>query len=274
MDEISGLAPVAVALQLPSADDLAAGGALHPSPGRSELEFHSRHPIEETMKKLLLIALLAAGTSTTYATDEWQSLFDGKTLKDWEGHEKFWSVQDGAITGQTTPENPTQGNTFLIWRGGKLADFELKMKFKIVGGNSGIQYRSEELDNFVVKGYQADIDTGGHRYIGILYGEKTGRGIIADRGQKVTIDEGGNKEVTGKTCDNEEFLKSIKKEDWNDYTIIAKGDHLVHKVNGTVTVDVMDHHKEKVAEGILALQLHAGPPMKVQFKDIQLKVLE
>ncbi|MEC9092588.1 MAG: DUF1080 domain-containing protein [Planctomycetota bacterium] len=226
------------------------------------------------MKKLLLIALLGSLVTPVQATDEWKSLFDGKTLKGWEGKKEFWSVQDGAITGQTTKEKPTKGNTFIIWRGGETADFELRMKFKIVGGNSGIQYRSEELDNFVVKGYQADIDTGGHRFMGILYGERTGRGVIAERTQKVTIGKDGKKVVDGKTCDNNEFLKAIKKEAWNDYTIIAKGDHLLHIINGYTTVDVTDHEKRKVAKGILALQLHAGPPMKVQFKEIKMKILK
>lgn len=226
------------------------------------------------MKKLVLMAIVSLMSTSVQATDEWKSLFDGKTLKGWEGKEKFWSVQDGAITGQTTKDNPTKGNTFLVWKAGEMADFELTLKFKIVGGNSGIQYRSEELDDYVVKGYQADIDTGGHRYMGILYGERTGRGIIADRGQKVKINEKGEKEVVGKTVDNKEFLAALKTEDWNDYKIIAKGNHLVHEINGMITVDVTDEHKQKVAKGILALQLHAGPPMKVQFKDIKMKVLK
>lgn len=232
------------------------------------------------MRKLLLVALMGSVltqglvATESRATDEWKSIFDGKTLKGWEGKKEFWSVQDGAITGQTTKDNPTKGNTFLIWNDGKLGDFELKLKFKIVGGNSGIQYRSEHVGNFVVKGYQADIDTGGHRYMGILYGEKTGRGIICERGQKMMIDKDGKKKKTGETCDNKEFLASIKKEDWNDYTIIAKGNHLVHIINGKTTIDLTDNDPRQVAEGILAVQLHAGPPMKVQFKDIKLKVLK
>ena len=226
------------------------------------------------MKKILVIALLAMVASTSQATDEWKSLFDGKTLKGWEGKEQFWSVKDGAITGQTTKENPTKGNTFIIYRDGKLANFELKLKFRIVGGNSGIQYRSEELKDYVVKGYQADIDTGGHRFMGILYGEKTGRGVIAERGQTLKIDEAGKKSAVDKKFDNKKFLAALKKEDWNDYTIIANGNRLQHVINGIKTIDVTDNDKRKVAEGILAFQLHAGPPMKVQFKDIKLKVLK
>lgn len=226
------------------------------------------------MKKLLLVALLGVFVSNAHGTDEWKSIFDGKTLKGWEGKKEFWKVEDGAITGQTTKENPTKGNTFIIWRDGELADFELKCKFKIVGGNSGIQYRSKEMKDFVVGGYQADIDTGGHRYMGILYGEKTGRGIIAERGQTMKIGADGKKSVADKAFDNEAFLKSLKKEDWNDYTIIAKGNKLQHIINGTKTIDVTDNDKRQVAKGILAFQLHAGPPMKVQFKDVKLKVLK
>lgn len=199
-------------------------------------------------------------------------IFDGKTLAGWEGKSEFWSVRDGAITGQTTKDNPTKGNTFIIWREGKLGDFELRLKFRIVGGNSGIQYRSEELPDapFVVRGYQADFEAG-TRYIGILYEEK-GRGILALRGQKVIIDENGQKKTVGTTCDEEAMLASLKKEDWNEYVITCKGNHLVQKINGFTTVDVTDNQKEKAkSEGILALQLHAGPPMLVQFKDIELK---
>jgi hypothetical protein len=222
----------------------------------------------------LAAAILLGGTLCAIADDEgYQCLFDGKTLDGWEGKSQFWSVRDGAITGQTTKENPTKGNTFIIWRGGKPADFELTLKFRIVGGNSGIQYRSVERDDFVVGGYQADFEAG-DRYIGILYEEK-GRGILALRGHKVVIDEDGKKETVGETCDEEKMLASIKKEGWNEYTIVAKGNHLVQKINGFTTVDVTDNQTSKSrADGILALQLHQGPPMLVQFKDIRLKCLK
>jgi len=218
-----------------------------------------------------LISTLALNV-TAADDDGWVSIFNGKTLQGWKGKPEFWSVRDGAISGQTTKENPTKGNTFIIWRDGKLGDFELRLKFRIVGGNSGIQYRSEELKNdpFVVRGYQADFEAG-TRYIGILYEEK-GRGILALRGQKVVIDADGKKETVGKTCDEEAMLASLKKEGWNEYYVSAKGNHLVQKINGHTTVDVTDNQESRAStEGILALQLHAGPPMLVQFKDIQLK---
>jgi hypothetical protein len=225
------------------------------------------------MKLSCLFTIAVCFVGSAALAQESQSLFDGKTLEGWKGNDKFWSVKDGAITGQTTKENPTSGNTFLIWQGGEIGDFELKLQFKIVGGNSGVQYRSKDLGNNVVGGYQADFDAGGG-YIGILYEEKGTRGIMAKRTEKVEFAKDGKKTVTGKTAEESEVMASIKKEDWNTLEVTAKGNHLVHKVNGFTTVDVTDNAEGKaVASGILALQLHAGPPMTVQFKDIQLKKL-
>ncbi|WP_254514042.1 3-keto-disaccharide hydrolase [Anatilimnocola floriformis] len=222
--------------------------------------------------KLSPFALLLVLSCTIASAQE--SIFDGKTLEGWKGNDAFWSVKDGTITGQTTKENPTKGNTFLIWQGGEIGDFELKLQFKIVGGNSGIQYRSVDKGNHVVNGYQADFEAG-DTYIGILY-EEGGRGILAQRTQKVEIASDGKKTVASEpTVDNKEFLASVKKEDWNTFEITAKGPHLVHKINGHTTIDVTDNQEGKAkASGILALQLHAGPPMTVQFKDIQLKKLK
>lgn len=218
------------------------------------------------------IVAIASLTSSNGVAAEAKSLFNGKDLSGWEGKKEFWSVQDGAITGQTTQENPTKGNTFLIWKDGKVGDFRLTLKYRIVGGNSGIQYRSKEMGDYVVGGYQADIDSG-DRFSGILY-EERGRGVLAERGQKTTVTEDGKIEQGEAVGDTKQLQSSIKKEDWNEYEIIAKGNHLVHKINGNVTVDVTDNQASKRAmEGILALQLHAGPPMTVQFKDIQLEQL-
>ena len=217
-----------------------------------------------------LTLMLSFLLSFAAAQDAGEALFDGKSLAGWEGNEKFWSVKDGAITGQTTKENPTSGNTFLIWKKGDVADFELRLKFRIVGGNSGIQYRSTDKGNHVVHGYQADFDAN-HGYIGILY-EEGGRGILANRGKKVEIAEDGKKTDVGTTEDDKTILADIKKEDWNEYVVIAVGNKLVHKINGHTTIELTDKQSSKAkASGILALQLHAGPPMLVQFKDIQLR---
>jgi hypothetical protein len=207
-------------------------------------------------------------------------IFNGKDLTGWEGNPKLWSVKDGAITGQTTAENPAKENTFLIWTNGTVADFELRCSFKLTPGdnkgfaNSGIQYRSKVLDpaNWVVGGYQADMEAG-PTYSGILYEERM-RGILALRGEKVLWDKQGKKQVLGSVGDAGAIGTAIKKGDWNDYLIIAKGNHLQQFINGQQTIDVVDEDEAKRAlSGVLALQLHAGPPMTAQFKNIRLKKL-
>lgn len=203
------------------------------------------------------------------------SLFDGKTLEGWDGDPRFWSVKDGAITGQTTPDNPTESNTFLVWREGTVADFQLDLDFRLVGGNSGIQYRSKEIDpdRWIIGGYQADFDASG-KYAGILY-EERGRGILAMTGDKVVIGEDGKKKVVGQVGEAEEIRAAVKKDAWNHYTIIARGNRLIHKINGVVTVEVIDNQIDKRRmSGLLALQVHQGPPMTVQFKDIELTRLD
>jgi hypothetical protein len=219
-----------------------------------------------------LLALLALA-STAVAEDK--NLFNGKDLTGWKGLD-FWSVEDGCITGRTTKEKPTKGNTFLVWQGGEVGDFEFTFKYKIVGGNSGVQYRSKVVDEkaFVVSGYQADFEAG-KTYSGILYEEK-GRGILAQRGQKTVIKDGekpgkAKVEVTGEVGKSAEIQAKIKAEDWNEYRIVAQGGHLQHFINGVQTVDVTDQTAVGAKKGILALQLHAGPAMVVQFKDLVLK---
>ncbi|MBC7980195.1 MAG: DUF1080 domain-containing protein [Armatimonadetes bacterium] len=228
------------------------------------------------MKPFLFLGLLS-----TFVSAGEKSLFNGKDLTGWSGDPKFWSVQDGAITAKGTAENPTPQNTFLIWKDGETENFELTLQFKMTPGddkkftNSGIQYRSRVIDaeKFVVGGYQADFEYG-DTYSGILY-EEQGRGILANRGQKITIKQGTEPakptlEVTGETGKTEEIQAAIKKDDWNDYRIVAEGNHVQHFINGKLTIDVTDETAEAPKKGILALQMHAGPPMQVQFKDIVL----
>ncbi|MCA9014211.1 MAG: DUF1080 domain-containing protein, partial [Planctomycetaceae bacterium] len=222
---------------------------------------------------LFCLALFVSPRISDAGEDGFKPIFDGKTLKNWDGDPRFWSVEDGAITGRTTKENPTKGNTFIIWRGGTPGDFELKLKYKIIGHNSGIQYRSFSVpgdDKWRVGGYQADMEAG-DKYSGILYGERF-RGILGLRGQKTVIGKDHKPKVVGSVGDTDEIQKKIKKEDWNDYHIIARGNHFIHKINGVTTVDVTDEDVEqRRADGIIALQLHQGPPMEVQFRDIELK---
>lgn len=222
---------------------------------------------------LWLVAALAATASLQAQGPEWTSLFDGESLEGWDGNPDFWSVEDGAITGRTTAENPTSGNTFIIWRGGEVDNFVLRLKYKIVGGNSGIQYRSREMGDWVLGGYQGDFEAG-RRYSGILYEERGPRGIMAERGQMVVV-AGEEKMVIGSVGESDDIQQGINDEDWNDYMIIADGYRFTHLINGRATVIVYDEDAEnRVASGLLGLQLHAGPPMTVQFKDIEIMSLD
>jgi len=242
--------------------------------------------------QILLLALAAFTTPALQAQSDISSLgdhsvepgfrriFNGMDLHGWDGNPKFWSVKEGAITGQTTAANPAKGNTFCIWTNGTVANFELRASFKLVPGdakgfaNSGIQYRSKVVDpaTWAVGGYQADMENG-KDYSGILYEERF-RGIMALRGEKVVWDNEGKKQVVGSVGNPAEIEAAIKKGDWNDYVIIAQGNHLQQFINGKQTVDVTDDCEAKRAmSGILAVQLHAGPPMTAQFKNIRIKTL-
>ena len=167
--------------------------------------------------KALLIAVCAGFLSgpvrATADRDQTLNLFNGRDLTGWSGDARFWSVRDGAITGITTPDNPARGNTFLIWKGGVVKDFELRAKFRLQGGNSGIQYRSKDMGNWVVGGYQADLDDA-NTYTGILY-EERGRGILAKVGEKVTIGADGKPLATGSVGVAQEIIAAINKGDWN-----------------------------------------------------------
>ncbi|REK46515.1 MAG: DUF1080 domain-containing protein [Planctomycetota bacterium] len=198
------------------------------------------------------------------------SIFNGQDLTGWEGDERFWSVEDGVIVGQSTPDNLVKVNTFLIWRDGvEVDDFELRFSYR-VDGNSGVQYRSEEFGNYRVRGYQADFESG-DAYAGILYDEGTGRGALALRGQRTFINEEGRWNQEG-FASPEKLGEFIKKDDWNDYTIIAIGDRFIHKINGVRMSEVIDRQRDKAKRsGILAIQMHSGPAMKVEVKNLRIK---
>jgi len=243
-----------------------------------------------------VLSLLALTSIASLRAEDGKSLFNGKDLTGWHGQMEFWSVQDGSITGHTTADHMVAENTFLIWDG-EVGDFELTFKYKLTDadgksekfGNSGVQYRSKVVkpEYSVVAGYQADMETG-KTYSGILYEEK-GRGILAKRGEKVVIKEGGkettdakgkkkeapNIEVVGNLGASDEIQSKIHMGDWNEYKIVAKGNHLQHFINGVQTVDVVDETAVGAKKGVLALQLHKGPTgMTVQFKDMVLKELK
>ena len=233
---------------------------------------------------VLGLGLVSAVSLLAAVEPGFTSLFNGKDLTGWEGRTNHWSVKDGAITGITTTDNPAKGNNFLIWKSGTVDDFELRLSYKIVAnnnagfGNSGIQYRSKDFGNFVVGGYQADFEAG-TTYSGILYEERMD-GILAQRGQKTVVKTADGKtkvEVVGSVGNSAEIQAAIKKDDWNEYVVIAKGNHFQHFINGKQTVDVVDERTapDKGAKtGILALQLHAGQPMTVQFKDVRIRSLK
>jgi 3-keto-disaccharide hydrolase len=231
------------------------------------------------MKILLMLGVLALGVGSLFGAEGSKKLFNGKDLTGWNGNPKLWSVKDGTIQGQTTADNPTKGNTFLIYTNGEFADFELRFSYKIEGGNSGVQYRSKvtKPDSWVVGGYQGDFEAG-KKYSGILYDEAGvagGRGIMAERGESVVWDADCKKQVMGSLGKSEDIQAKIKPEDWNEYVIIARGKQLMHQINGVKTVEVTDNCEGKrLAKGVLALQLHAGPPMTVQFKDIRIRELK
>lgn len=203
------------------------------------------------------------------------SLFDGESLTQWEGDPKLWSVEDGAITGVTNSDEPLKDNTFLIWSDGEVDDFELRLQYKIESGNSGVQYRSflEPSSNpWRLGGYQADIDSS-PKYTGINYGEKF-RGILALRGQKTEIGANHKPTEIERFATAEDLQAKIKSGEWNDYRIVAKGFTFEHYINGELMSVVVDNDKEQRRRGgKLGFQLHQGPPMKVQFKDIRLKRL-
>jgi len=232
------------------------------------------HRVHSRLIYIVFFAILGFHTSNAAAQeDSFKAIFDGRTLDGWESPEmSYWSIRDGTITACSTEQNPCRNNQFLVWQLGEVDDFELKLKYRISGSesaNSGIQIRSRvEKDGHAV-GYQADIDLAG-RYAGALYDE-LGRGMLAERGQKTVIGLGG-KMTHSPLGDADALMSNIKKDDWNDYHIIARGNNIILKVNGRTTAEVIDNEKaQRELSGVLALQLHAGPPMMVQFKDIQLK---
>ncbi|MFO7902232.1 MAG: ThuA domain-containing protein [Planctomycetota bacterium] len=209
------------------------------------------------------------------APEGFMSLFDGETLDGWEGDPSLWSVKDGAITGQTTPETNLKENQFLIWKN-EVEDFELRLKFRLDGGNSGIYFRAhrraegEDLRDPVV-GMQADFDSSG-RWAGVIM-EYLLRGVLAERGEQVVIEKDGTRRVVGSTGDPAELLKVVEEKAWNDYTVVAEGGRIVLTINGVTMCELDDRDPRRLERGVLALQVHVGPPMLVQFKDIYYREL-
>jgi hypothetical protein len=225
------------------------------------------------IRSLLCIALIIAA-APLHAEEEFVELFNGKNLDGWKGDAKVWSVEEGLLTGKSpaAQEDKLKANTFAIWDGGEVGDFELVAEFRLEGdNNSGVQYRAQPNPKngpFSIVGYQADIHPAAN-YTGMLYDEG-GRGIAAERGQKVTLKADDKKEV--KPLDGK--FDPVDLSEWTTIEVQAVGNRLIHKINGDVAVDVTDEDaKNAEAKGLLALQVHAGPDMKVQYRSIKLKKL-
>lgn len=234
------------------------------------LDWSSKQLVFSTLCILVVIST-ADVFSTQVDAQEFRSIFNGKDLSGWKGDMTRWSVKDGAITGTTSKKRPLPHNQFLIWDG-TVADFEFKAEFRLIGeNNSGVQYRSQVIEgsgDFRIKGYQADIHSKAS-YTGMLYDEG-GRGIVAQRGQRVVVTDKGEKNVVGKTdpAVQEDLTK------WTAIEIRAVGNQLIHLINGKVTVDITDQEtKNQEFKGLLALQIHAGKPMVIQFRKLQLREL-
>ena len=245
------------------------------------------------MESLARVLILAASASPALcampiacgtADVGFQILFNGKDLSGWDGPRMIWSVQDGAITGRTTEQNQLNENAFLVWQGGALANFELRASFRLVANNdknfanSGIYYRSRvDALSKQVLGYQGDMDASLPEYLGALYEDD--RGTIAKCGQRVRALRSNGKpkiEVTGATtsaADTSRLFSELVAGHWLTYVIIAEGNHIRHYVNGILTADVTDEDDTAAMSGVIALQVHHGPAMVVQFKNIQIKVL-
>ena len=232
-----------------------------------------------TIRSLLIGALTAltliAAPDMQAQEDGFKPIFNGTDLTGWSAPEmSYWSVEDGAITGTSTPDNPATENQFIVWQQGTVDDFELKLKFKLTGSdqaNSGIQFRGQIQPDGHVIGYQADIDRAG-QWVGALYDEH-GRALLASRGQSARIDDDGT--INRATiADSAELFSHVNVNGWNDYHIIATGNHITLRVNGHTTVQIVDNDTDdRDFFGLLALQLHSGPPQTIQFKDIMLKRL-
>jgi hypothetical protein len=219
----------------------------------------------------------------------WQSLFDGATLKGWDGSPDVWRVENGAIVGESNPEKPS-GTTYIIWQGGEPKNFELKAEIKLEGNNanSGIQYRSARVApaqiqggptpnakfaKWNLKGYQADFDFA-NRYSGQLYEQGTPRGIIAWRGQVVRAEQGKRPRLLSVLGESDALKEYIKIGDWNQMHVIARGNMLMHMLNGHVmSVFIDEDPTMSAAQGVIGLQIEGGGNVKVSFRNLWLKNL-
>ena len=224
---------------------------------------------------IALMMVSIALTVQAQKTGDFVKIFDGKSMKGWDADTTFWKVKDNSFVGEVTAKTPIKTNTFLIWRGGLPANFEFKAKYKISPeGNSGVNYRSEELLDikYALKGYQADID-GGNVYTGQNY-EERGRGFLAKRGEIALLKTDKEPTITGSVGNSDALKTKIKAGDWNEIHIIVNNNRMKHYINGVLMSDVTDEDlvKRKMI-GLLGLQVHVMPTMKVEYRDLYIKLL-
>ena len=224
-----------------------------------------------TVMCLVLSAVASESKKEKKLEKGFVSMFNGKDLSGWEGIPGAWWVEDGLLTAESTPEKPCKKSHYLYWKTAKPGDFILRFKFKLIGGNSGVQIRSEERPDFDTWGYQADFEAG-EQWTGCLF--QHDRGGVVMRGFKAVIKEDGTREEK-QFVDPDSLQKKIKQEDWNEYEVTAIGSKVTLKINGQLMCEV-DDRDEKMAckKGLIAVQMHQGDPMKVQFKDMRIKILD
>ncbi len=242
--------------------------------------------MKQTIFRTLVLAILLLSISSynSFAQNQFPQpllgdengftqIFDGESLDDWEGDSLYWHVENGTIVGEVTPETILERNSFLIWRGGTVGNFELKLQYKISShGNSGINYRSFEVLDvpFALKGYQFDIDGQGE-WTGQNY-EERGRQFLSLRGQIAKIDEKGMTLELAKIGDKNTLFDLIKKDDWNECHLIVRGNTLIHIINEHImSVTIDEDISNRKNEGLLGVQVHVGPPMKIEYRNIRIK---
>ena len=233
------------------------GGPLKPSGGPMSLST-SPHPEAS--------ALVGARPDE----DGFVSVFNGRSLQGWSGDSKYWSVEDGALTGTT--DGTLKMNRFLTWNFSTVRNFELRAMVKVTaGGNSGIQYRGlsrPDLALDVVTGYQCDVVAKNPNYNGMLY-EERGRRILAHTGERVVVDPTGKSWIVGQMP-----VKEFEPDQWHEYRVLVEGNRHQHWIDDHQTADLIDlDPKGRALEGVLAIQVHVGPAMKIQYKDFKIKHL-
>jgi hypothetical protein len=214
-----------------------------------------------------------------------RSLFNGQDLAGWDGDPRFWRVEQGELIGETTETNKPEKNTFLIFRGGEFSDFDLSFKYQVEGFNSGIQYRSKEVGRWSISGYQADFEGRHHkiedslvdRFSGMFF-EEQGRMFMGQRGQAVIVRSNAEKpkkpriDIIGSLGEPSDLERVITRDDWNEMRVVARGFAFYHFINGHAMCFALDEDSAmRSSSGLIAFQLHAGPPMRIKVKDMVIR---